>query len=202
VPVEAALRTLGDFLEDGGDMLDSADLHGGAGDGCSFQDDGRSHGFGEDHVGGAGRRQIRDTVVVSAMECRHAREISGRFKTRAAKFAGKKDQVFSDIKTKYDLVTRDFGLSADQEMLLLHNPLDGEALRFYIEEGMRKNVSYATACVMKLPHNCEPRSRHEIATEPGHQQHCQSGRVGSGRTREGLHHDRARFQEATTGVFL
>lgn len=100
VPMEAALRTLSDFLEDGGDMLDSADLHGGAGDGCSFQDDGRSHGFGEDHVGGAGRRQIRDTVVVSAMECRHAREISGRFKTRAAKFAGKTDQLFSDIKTK------------------------------------------------------------------------------------------------------
>jgi len=64
---------------------------------------------------------------------------------RAAKFKGMTDQLFIDYKTQYDLVTRDFGVSAHQKMPLLHNLLDGEALKFYLDEVMRTTISYDTA---------------------------------------------------------
>jgi len=80
------------------------------------------------------------------MESRQAREISGRFKNRGAKFTGKTDQLFTDCKTQYDLVNRYFGVSAHQKMLLLPKVLDGEALRCYMEEVMRTTVLCETAC--------------------------------------------------------
>jgi len=79
------------------------------------------------------------------MESRQAREISGRFKDRAAQFMGKTDRLLNHCKTQYDLVTRYFCVSAHQKMLLLQNLLDGEALRLYLDEVMRTTVSYETA---------------------------------------------------------
>jgi len=43
-------------------------------------------------------------------------------------------------------VTRDFGVSAHQKMLLLHNLLDGKVPRFYLDEVMQTTVLYETAC--------------------------------------------------------
>jgi len=125
--------------------LEPSECSGGAGDGGSFHDDRSSHGYGTGHLGGAGPASIQDNVAVSAMESRQAREISGRFKDRAAKFMGKTDLLLNHYKTKYDLVTRYFGVSAHQKMVLLHNLLDGEALRLYLDEVMRTTVSYETA---------------------------------------------------------
>ena len=142
----SGIGTAGQRLDGGGDALDRSDSSGGAGDGGSFHDDRSSHGYGTGHFGGAGPAHIQDNMAVSATESRQAREISGRFKDRAAKFTGRTDQLFTDYKTQYDLVTRDFGVSASQKMLLLQNLLDGEAMRFYLDEVMRTTVSYDTAC--------------------------------------------------------
>jgi len=142
----SGIGTAGQRLDGGGDALERSDRSGGAGDGGSFQDDRSSHGYGTGHLGGAGPANIQDYLAVSAMESRQAREISGRFKDRAAKCTGKTDQLFTDYKTQYDLVTRDFGVSAHQKLFLLHNLLDGEALRLYLDEVMRTTFSYETAC--------------------------------------------------------
>jgi len=78
------------------------------------------------------------------MQSRPASERSGSLKNQEAKFTGKTEQLFSDYKTQYDLVTRDFGVRVHQKMLLFHNLLDGEALRFDMDEVMRTSVSYET----------------------------------------------------------
>lgn len=74
-----------------------------------------------------------------------AHRVSMRFKDNSAKFGGELTECWDDFVAEYDLVGRDYGLSASQKRQLLHNLLRGDAKRFFLTEVDPVVVTYIDA---------------------------------------------------------
>lgn len=81
---------------------------------------------GEDNSGGRASAVAHTTSIE-----RHAHNMGTRYRDERSKFTGATDQSFSEHIGNYQQICRDYGLSNDQKLLLLHNIFGGEAKRFY-----------------------------------------------------------------------
>jgi len=139
-------RATGQSAAGAGGFRGAVDHGEGSGNGAPYGLGGVTPSFGHGDAGDGGVTHLYDNPAVTVNVERQAHQVGNRFKDQSAKFSGRTEQLWDDYTTHYDLVTRDFGVSAQHKLQFLHNLLSGEALRFYLEDVMRTVVTYEAAC--------------------------------------------------------
>lgn len=113
-------------------------------------------GGGAGHVGGTSGRNdpaaaaaTAATISQAAQGDRAAHHMGMRFRGDAAKFLGTPDEALHEYVAEYQQVAHDYKLSAEQQLLYLHNLFGGKAKRFY-DAHVYENVHSLQEAVAKM----------------------------------------------------